>query len=89
MTNRVRVLTCLLSVREILPELVSQLVKLSSSDEFEQQEVSSFPLLNCVRFSPARFVSDGDTYDRRAVPQVWRKARGRDHSGFAAYSRVA
>ena len=30
-----------LPVREILPELVGQLVKLCSSEEFEQQEVSS------------------------------------------------
>ena len=30
-----------LLVREILPELVGQLVKLCSSDEFEQQEVSA------------------------------------------------
>ena len=37
----VPILMLFLLVREILPELVGQLVKLCSSDEFEQQEVSS------------------------------------------------
>jgi len=36
-------------VREILPELVGQLVKLYSSQEFEQQEVSFYCRLYILR----------------------------------------
>jgi len=77
----------LVLVREILPELVSQLVKLSSSDEFEQQEVSRF--LYWSVFFIWEVLPDGNAYDRRAVPQVWGKDRGRDRSDFAACGRVA
>jgi len=41
-------------VREILPELIGQLVKLYSSQEFEQQEVSLYCIVGCfplTRFS--------------------------------------
>lgn len=37
-------------VREILPELVGQLVKLYSSEEFEQQEVGSYGVVRYFSF---------------------------------------
>jgi len=40
-------------VREILPELIGQLVKLYSTQEFEQQEVSLYCIVG--RFSLTRF----------------------------------
>jgi hypothetical protein len=38
-------------VREILPELVNQILVLISSDEFEQQEVISFSDFNRIKLN--------------------------------------
>jgi hypothetical protein len=60
-------------VREILPELVSQLVKLYSREEFEQQEVS-LPHNKYLFVHP--FLQDCYSYHGRAKSQVRRECSG-------------
>lgn len=68
-------------VREILPELVGQLVKLYSSEEFEQQEVSLHGIIKY--FFVHLFLQDCQSYHGRAKPQVWREGFGRNFLNFA------
>ena len=81
-------LTSVFLVREILGELVGQIVRLCSSDEYEQQEVGAFFLhpLTCLIHN---WDVDRNAHDCRVVSQVWRKNLGRDHSDFAKQGHVA
>jgi hypothetical protein len=64
-------------VREILPELVGQLVKLYSSEEFEWQEVGLYGIIKYL-FVHHLFLPDCHSYHGRAKLQVWREGSGRN-----------
>lgn len=58
-----------LVVREILPELMNQIIVLISASEFEQQEVQSV-LINLAS-NDLRNYLDGCSHNCRTMSQIW------------------
>ena len=67
----------IVAVREILPELLSQIIQLLTSEEVDQQEASC-PMCASLTVLVSRSSLDCKSYCHRTVPEVRRKGAVRD-----------